>query len=107
MTLSQSAFSPQNPSPEPRRVALSWSSGKDSASALHLLRQTAGIEIAALITTFNCAADRVAMLAVRRGLVETQAARVGLPSLVCRSSVALFQRGVRNPDSRSLASRDR
>jgi len=79
MTLSQSAFSPQKPSPRPRRVALSWSSGKDSAWALQLLRQTAGIEIAALITTFNCTADRVAMHAVRRELVETQATRVGLP----------------------------
>jgi uncharacterized protein (TIGR00290 family) len=60
-------------------AALSWSSGKDSVWALHLLRQTAGIEIAALITTFNGAANRVAMHAVRRELVETQAARVGLP----------------------------
>ena len=79
MTLSQSAFSPQKPSHRAHRVALSWSSGKDSAWALHLLRQTAGVEIAALITTFNGAADRVAMHAVRRGLVETQAARAGLP----------------------------
>jgi len=62
-----------------KRIALSWSSGKDSAWALHLLRQTAGIEVAALITTFNSTADRVAMHAVRRTLVETQAERVGLP----------------------------
>jgi uncharacterized protein (TIGR00290 family) len=79
MTLSQGAQSPQKPSSRPRRVALSWSSGKDSAWALQLLRQTAGIEVAALITTFNGSADRVAMHAVRRALVETQAARVGLP----------------------------
>jgi uncharacterized protein (TIGR00290 family) len=79
MTLSQSAFLPQRPSRRTQRVALSWSSGKDSAWALHLLRQTPGIEIVALITTFNTAADRVAMHAVRRELVETQAARVGLP----------------------------
>jgi uncharacterized protein (TIGR00290 family) len=75
MTLSQTAFSPQ----KPRRVALSWSSGKDSAWALHLLRQTAGIDVTALITTFNGMADRVAMHAVRRELAETQAARAGLP----------------------------
>jgi diphthamide synthase (EF-2-diphthine--ammonia ligase) len=60
-------------------IALSWSSGKDSAWTLHLLRQTEGVEIAVLITTFNEAANRVAMHAVRRELVETQAARVGLP----------------------------
>jgi len=61
------------------KIALSWSSGKDSAWTLHLLRQRADIEVAALITTFNCNADRVAMHAVRRGLVEAQADRVGLP----------------------------
>jgi uncharacterized protein (TIGR00290 family) len=58
---------------------LSWSSGKDSAWALHLLRQQPEIHVAALLTTFNSAADRVAMHAVRRALVETQAERTGLP----------------------------
>jgi uncharacterized protein (TIGR00290 family) len=62
-----------------KRVALSWSSGKDSAWALHVLKQSPGIEVVALVTTFNCAADRVAMHAVRRRLVEAQAERVGLP----------------------------
>ena len=62
-----------------KRVALSWSSGKDSAWALHSLRQSPGMEVAALITTFNCAADRVAMHAVRRRLVEAQAERARLP----------------------------
>jgi uncharacterized protein (TIGR00290 family) len=60
-------------------VALSWSSGKDSAWALHLLQQQPGIHISALITTFNTKADRVAMHAVRRALVEEQARRVGIP----------------------------
>lgn len=62
-----------------KRVALSWSSGKDSAWALHLLRRMPDVEVVALITTFNSTADRVAMHAVRRRLVETQADRVGLP----------------------------
>ena len=62
-----------------QRTLLSWSSGKDSAWALHLLRQDPDIEIAALFTTFNGAADRVAMHAVRRHLVETQAQRIELP----------------------------
>ncbi len=38
-----------------------------------------GVEVAGLLTTFNQAADRVAMHAVRRTLVEAQAAAVGLP----------------------------
>jgi uncharacterized protein (TIGR00290 family) len=60
-------------------VALSWSSGKDSAWTLQLLRQRPDIQVAALITTFNAEADRVAMHAVRRVLVEAQAERIGLP----------------------------
>ena len=62
-----------------RRVALSWSTGKDSAWALHLLKQMPDIEVVALITTFNTGANRVAMHAVRRELTEAQANRVGLP----------------------------
>ena len=61
------------------RVVLSWSSGKDSAWALHLLRQRQDVEVLALLATFNAAADRVAMHAVRRKLVEQQAQRAGLP----------------------------
>src|SRR5436190_212403 len=63
----------------PRRVLLSWSSGKDSAWALHLLRGQPGVELVGLITTFNEVAGRVAMHAVRRELVERQAASAGLP----------------------------
>ena len=60
-------------------IVLSWSSGKDSAWALHLLSQRADVRVAALLTTFNATADRVAMHAVRRSLVQAQAERIGLP----------------------------
>ena|SRR5438477_2902550 len=62
-----------------KRILLSWSSGKDSAWSLHVLRQNREYEIAGLLTTFNQEADRVAMHAVRRSLVEMQAAAAGLP----------------------------
>jgi uncharacterized protein (TIGR00290 family) len=62
-----------------KRVLLSWSSGKDCAWSLHLLRQTSGVEVVALVTTLNAAANRVAMHAVRRELLEAQAERTGLP----------------------------
>lgn len=62
-----------------QRALLSWSSGKDSAWCLHVLRQQPGVEVAGLLTTFNAAADRVAMHAVRRSLAELQAQAVGLP----------------------------
>jgi hypothetical protein len=48
------------------KTLLSWSTGKDSAWSLHMLRQTPGIEVAGLFTTVNAAFDRVAMHAVRR-----------------------------------------
>ncbi len=62
-----------------RRVLLSWSSGKDSAWALHQLRRQSEVEVVGLLTTFNEAFARVAMHGVRRELVLAQAARAGLP----------------------------
>ncbi len=61
------------------RILLSWSSGKDSAWALYVLKQQREYEIAGLLTTFNRAANRVAMHAVRRELVEAQAEEAGIP----------------------------
>ena len=63
----------------PSRVLLAWSSGKDSAWTLHVLRQDPDVEVVGLLTTFNEAFGRVAMHAVRRTLVESQAASAGLP----------------------------
>lgn len=64
-----------------KRVLLSWSSGKDSAWTLHVLRKQADLEVVGLLTTFNHSADRVAMHAVRRQLAESQAEAVGLPMI--------------------------
>lgn len=64
---------------EMKRILLSWSSGKDSAWSLHVLQQRGEYEVVGLLTTFNEVADRVAMHAVRRELVERQAAAAGLP----------------------------
>ena len=61
------------------QALLSWSSGKDSAWALHILRRQADVEVVGLVTTFNEAVNRVAMHAVRRELVEAQARAAGLP----------------------------
>jgi uncharacterized protein (TIGR00290 family) len=64
---------------EKPKVLLSWSSGKDCAWALHILRRRADLDVVGLLTTFNETADRVAMHAVRRKLVEAQATAAGLP----------------------------
>ena len=62
-----------------KRTLLSWSSGKDSAWALHVLRQDPDIELCGLFCTVNKALGRVAMHGVRRELLHQQAAMAGLP----------------------------
>jgi uncharacterized protein (TIGR00290 family) len=61
------------------KILISWSSGKDSAWALHTLRQTHPADVAGLLTTTNEVFDRVAMHAVRRDLLQAQADAAGLP----------------------------
>jgi uncharacterized protein (TIGR00290 family) len=63
------------------KILLAWSSGKDSAWALHELRQRGDVEVVGLLTTINAARARVTMHAVREELVDAQAARAGLPLL--------------------------
>jgi uncharacterized protein (TIGR00290 family) len=62
-----------------KRILVSWSSGKDCAWALHLLRQQSGIEIVGLLTTINAEFDRVAMHGTRRAILEAQATAADLP----------------------------
>jgi uncharacterized protein (TIGR00290 family) len=62
-----------------KRVLLSWSSGKDSAWSLHLLRRDPSIELVGLLTTLNTEFDRVAMHGTRRSVLEAQAAAAELP----------------------------
>jgi uncharacterized protein (TIGR00290 family) len=61
------------------KTILSWSSGKDSAWSLKMLRDDPDIEVVGLLTTINEVADRVAMHGVRRSILEAQAAAAGLP----------------------------
>ncbi len=64
--------------PRPKAL-LSWSSGKDSAWTLKVLRERAEVELVGLVTTINEAFDRVAMHAVRTELLRAQADAAGLP----------------------------
>lgn len=61
------------------KALLGWSSGKDSAYALHVLREQNEVDVVGLLTTLNETHDRVAMHAVRRELVEAQARALGIP----------------------------
>jgi len=60
-------------------IIFSWSGGKDSALALHSLRNNKDLEIVALLTTVTANYDRISMHGVRRELLEKQAKSIGLP----------------------------
>jgi len=62
-----------------KKCIVSWSSGKDSAWLVHVLRGMGEVEIGALLTTVNESAGRVAMHAVRVELLEAQADALNLP----------------------------
>jgi uncharacterized protein (TIGR00290 family) len=62
-----------------KKILLSWSGGKDSAWALHLLRQSGEFEICGLLTTVNERFRRVAIHGFREELLDLQADRAGFP----------------------------
>jgi len=68
-----------NDAREPEDVLFCWSGGKDSAMALHALREGRDYRISALLTTITEEYDRISMHGVRRALLERQAESLGLP----------------------------
>jgi len=72
------------------KTLLAWSSGKDSAWTLHVLRLQ-GIAVGALLTTINQAVDRVAMHGVRASLLDAQADAAGISALENSVAVALYK----------------
>jgi uncharacterized protein (TIGR00290 family) len=64
----------------PRLKALvAWSSGKDSAWALHEVQRAGEVEVVGLLTTVTSEFGRVSMHAVRETLLDQQAEALGLP----------------------------
>lgn len=63
----------------PPPALLVWSSGKDSAYALHVARRDGVADIVGLLTTINLQFGRVAMHGVRKTLLDRQAAAADLP----------------------------
>lgn len=61
------------------RAWMSWSSGKDSTAALRVAREEFELDVVGLLVTVNSSANRVAMHAVRRSLLDAQAEQLGLP----------------------------
>ena len=61
------------------KILVSWSSGKDSAWMLHVIRSEALGEVGGLLTTVNESVNRVAMHAVRTDVLQAQADAAGIP----------------------------
>ncbi|HMN50919.1 MAG TPA: adenine nucleotide alpha hydrolase [Xanthobacteraceae bacterium] len=61
------------------KALISWSSGKDSAWALHRARLAGEYEIVGALTTITENFDRVSMHGVRREVLDAQLLEAGLP----------------------------
>src|SRR5262245_4828515 len=96
------------------RVLLAWSSGKDSAWSLHLLRQDPALDVVGLFTTVDEASGRVAVHGVPRSLLHAQCASAGLelheipipqpcPNSVYEQRVGAFVERARQTGIRALA----
>lgn len=68
----------REPPADGKRVVLSWSGGKDSALALHHLREEGRTEIVSLLTTIAGEYGRISHHGVRAELLEQQARAVGV-----------------------------
>ncbi|MCW5694602.1 MAG: ATP-binding protein [Pseudolabrys sp.] len=66
------------------KTLIAWSSGKDSAWALHEARQSGDYDIVGALTTVTDSFSRVSMHGVREELLAAQLAAAGLPSITVR-----------------------
>lgn len=70
--------------PNRPRAAIAWSSGKDSAFAAHVVRESGALELAAALTTLTDRYERVSMHGVRETLLDLQLERCSLSSVKVR-----------------------
>ena len=61
------------------KALIAWSSGKDSAWALHEVRRAGDYDVVGALTTVTETFGRVSMHGVREELLKTQLAAAGLP----------------------------
>jgi uncharacterized protein (TIGR00290 family) len=66
------------------KTLVAWSSGKDAAWALHVVRSAGELEVTGLLTTLTEEYGRVTMHGVREEVLVEQAAAAGLPLVIVR-----------------------
>ena len=64
------------------KALIAWSSGKDSAWALHEVRRAGGYEVVGALTTVTETFQRVSMHGVREDIMRAQHDAIGLPSVI-------------------------
>jgi uncharacterized protein (TIGR00290 family) len=67
--------------PKPRAL-ISWSSGKDSAFALHEVRRAGEFDVVGALTTVTETFDRVSIHGVRQEILRAQCEAAGLPQRI-------------------------
>ena len=70
--------------PSRPQALIAWSSGKDSAWALHEARRAGEFDVVGALTTVTDSFARVSMHGVREELLHAQLAAAGLPAIVVR-----------------------
>jgi uncharacterized protein (TIGR00290 family) len=65
--------------PSRPKALVSWSSGKDSAYALHQVRSSGAFDVVGVVTTVTADFERISMHGVREVLLDRQAHELGLP----------------------------
>ncbi len=66
------------------KALIAWSSGKDSAWALHEVRRAGDYDVVGALTTVTDAFNRVSMHGVREELLRAQVEAAGLPAITVR-----------------------
>jgi uncharacterized protein (TIGR00290 family) len=66
------------------KALIAWSSGKDSAFALHEVRRAGDVEVVGAVTTVTDSFARVSMHGVRETLLAAQLEAAGLPAITVR-----------------------
>lgn len=62
-----------------KKTVLFWSAGKDSAMALHRLKQNPQVEIMGLVSTLNSDFKRISMHGISEIVLDRQAEQLGFP----------------------------